>query len=387
MKGVEGTRQEQVSREAQEMRELLDSPAKMRALDPHAMYKSIAELPAQVSEAWEIAQGTELPQTGGTLPRSVIISGMGGSAIGGDLLRALVEDRVPVPVLVNRDYSLPAFAGPDDLVIVSSYSGNTEETLSVYDEAKRRGSRVVAVTSGGELARRAAVDGYPVVRIPGGLMPRAALGYSFIPLYNLFYRMGLAVGGDLGAEGGVRQSEGEIRIRRLRAALEKWRDRWGLERPVAENRAKQLALAVRGKLLVVYGSQGWKGTVAYRWKGQFNENGKNFAHTNVFPELNHNETVGWENPPELVQKTTCVILWDEADNPRNAKRVAVTAQILRERGVQVEEVWAEGESELERMFSLIYLGDWTSLYLAYLNGVDPYPIAVIDRLKAAMAAE
>lgn len=352
-------------------RALLDDRQAIAEIDPEGMTDLVAGMPAQWREAEAIARAACLDGLG--QPRNAVILGMGGSAIGGDLVRALLEPVSPVPIAVNREYTLPAYVGPESLVVASSYSGNTEETLTAAEEAARRGARIAAVTAGGRLGQLAKERGWPLITIPGGLSPRAALGYSFVPLLHLFEKAGLCPPvGDALAE--------------TAAILDAQRARFGPETPVAQNPAKQLALSLKGKLPLIYGSRGWKGTAAYRWKCQINENAKAPAVWNVFPEVNHNETVGWESPRELTRQVGVVVLRDREDEQRIQVRIDTTKEIMEDAVGSVMEFWAEGRSDVARLFSLVYPGDWVSLYLAILYRNDPTPIRVIDLLKSRLAA-
>jgi glucose/mannose-6-phosphate isomerase len=334
------------------------------------MGKWITKLPEQCEEAFRIGQGSPLPSLG-TI-RQVVVLGIGGSAIGGSLLQAYTEGEFKVPFLVNRTYHIPAFVGPETLVIASSYSGNTEETLSAYAEAKGRGATLMAIASGGELERWAQADGIPFCRIPGGYSPRAALGYSFMPLLAILSRLGF-----------VRERPEDVT--EAVTVLSTLRDELYPERPTGGNPAKQLAERLHGKLPFIYGAAPWSGVAAYRWKGQMNENAKNLAHSNAFPELNHNKTVGWEAPESLTAQVEVVLLRDREDHPKVQKRFEVTSTIMRPHVSGITEVWSRGESALARLFSLIYMGDFTSYYLALLNGIDPTPVKVIDYLKGELA--
>ncbi|HHW09481.1 MAG TPA: bifunctional phosphoglucose/phosphomannose isomerase [Firmicutes bacterium] len=353
----------------------LDNLEWLAERDPSGMLSLVEGLPAQCREAERIARSHPLPDW--PRPEHVVVLGMGGSAIGGDLIRALAESEAGVPVLVNRDYSLPRFVGPGSLVIASSYSGNTEETLSAYRQARERGAKIVAICTGGELARLAAADGFPMIRIPGGLMPRAAIGYSFVPLLVLFERLGFLPG----------QREA---LAEMYQVLEEQAGQFGRSspvsaNPVSANPVKELAWKLVGCIPLVIGSQGWKGTVAYRWKCQINENAKAPAFWNVFPEMNHNETVGFEAPEELVRRIHVILLRDEEDPPQIARRVDVTKELLSGRVAGITEFYTRGKSAVAKLFSLVYPGDFTSVYLACLHGVDPTPIKAIDRLKAELS--
>ncbi|MBO2519694.1 bifunctional phosphoglucose/phosphomannose isomerase [Limnochorda sp.] len=349
---------------------LLDDRQACQALDPSDMAGAIHGLPEQCEEAWRGAQSADLPPW--ERPRQVVVLGMGGSAIGAELVAGLLEGSAPVPIAVHRGYGVPGYVGPETLVIASSYSGNTEETLSGYDAAKSRGAQLVAVTTGGALAERAERDGVPWVRIPSGLQPRAAIGHSLVPQLAILHRAGLMENPEPSVQEAIRVLKG------LRERLEP-------AVPAAQNEAKQIALDFHQRLPVIYGTQGWKGVVAYRWKTQINENAKAQAMANQFPELNHNETVGWEVPPAINRLCQVVLLREPDDPALIRRRIEVTAELMRPHVAGIREVWAEGDSALARLFSLLYLGDYVSLYLAYLYRVDPTPVKAIDRLKRELA--
>ncbi|OPZ75491.1 MAG: bifunctional phosphoglucose/phosphomannose isomerase [Firmicutes bacterium ADurb.Bin456] len=351
----------------------LNCPEDICRLDTTGMFEALEGLPAQCGQAcWDLAGGIELPQTGAI--SNIVVTGLGGSAIGGDLLRVYTASKMAVPVIVNRDYVLPQFVGPDTLVFAVSYSGNTEETLSAYSEARSRGASVVAVTTGGQLGELASRDGVPLIGVPGGISPRAATGFLFIPTLRVLQKLGL-----------LEDSVDEITemidfIRTIREKL-------APEAPQAENQAKQLAQKLYNRIPVIWGSTGTTEVVAQRWKGQINENAKAPAYWNVLPELNHNEIVGFQFPRELLKKLHVVILRDERDHPRVHKRIEITRDVIKAVVDGCTEVWATGEGVLSRLFSLIYTGDYTSVYLAALYGVDPGPVKVIDHLKKELRGD
>jgi glucose/mannose-6-phosphate isomerase len=340
------------------------------ALDPSGMHERVAELPSQLKDAWQLIAGLTLPKEY-LSPENVIVLGMGGSAIGGDLVRALCEQRTSVPILVCREYQVPAFVGPRSLVIASSYSGETEETLSAMDEAIARGARCVAVGTGGRLVERAHDAGIPVVQFSYRSAPRAALGYSFMCLAGILRAAGLLQ---------LVEAEVDEAFSTMTALQEGLRP----EVPASENEAKQLAHALHGRVPVVYGA-GPFAEVARRWKGQFNENSKGWAFFEQMPELNHNAVLGYTNPRAAGGLMCVVMLRSPADHPRVSIRFDITAQILHEHGVPVLSAWARGKGILAQMFSLILLGDYVSLYLAYLYATDPSPVPEIVFLKESLA--
>jgi glucose/mannose-6-phosphate isomerase len=296
---------------------------------------------------------------------------MGGSAIAGDLVFGLAQDRLPFPTLVVRDYRWPRAVGPDALAVLSSYSGATEETLALLAEAEARGVPRVGLTTGGALAARLTAAKAPWRGLPAGLPPRAALGYSVVSLARLLEALG-----DPG--------EGEASWQEALAVLDDGNARCAPAAPEETNPAKALARALVGRAVLVYGAAGRTAAVARRMKGQINENAKTPAFDSLLPEMNHNEIVGWQSLADLHARFAAVFLADASDSPRIVKRREVTATILSEEGVETHVVDAVGQSPLARLLSLVQFGDWVSYYLAVLSGVDPTPIVKIDRLKRAL---
>lgn len=330
------------------------------------MFAHIRDFPEQVREA--IAIGTSAPLR---LPvkriRQIVLCGMGGSAIGGDLLRSYSAGELGLPFLINRAYTLPAFVGPDTLVIVASYSGGTEEAIACHREALRRKAPVLCITAGGGTEKLARSRKSPVIKIPGGLPPRAALGYAFFPLLLAFIRLGL-----------LKDRPRDLR-ETLRMLDEKSHE-YG-KPDLSSNRALQLASRLRSRLAVVYSSSERLDAVNTRWRCQVAENAKTLMFGNLFPEMNHNELVGWKVLGPVMRETEVLFLRDRSDHPRVQHRIELTKGIIARYTPRVTEIWSEGTSLLARMFSLIALGDWVSFYLAILNGEDPTPIEVIDYLK------
>lgn len=334
--------------------------------DPDGMIETLVGLPDQCEAALALGQDAALPALPGEL-RQVVLAGMGGSAIGGDLARVVAAPQARVPLTVCRDYSLPAYVDEQTLVILTSYSGNTEETLSAYRMAGERGAARIALTTGGRLAELAGGDGAPVVRVPPGLPPRSAIGYLFLIDLILLERLGVI---------GHQEGYGE-----LLAVLRSQREELGPASPRSRNRAKDLALRLHGRIPVIYGAANTTEVVATRWKGQFNENAKSLAYWNVYPELNHNELVGFEAPPELLRSLFLIHLRDPKDHPRVQARMEIVKGLLEGRIGGMAEFSGQGESLLVRLLSLIYLGDFTSVYLALASGINPKPVQVIDYLK------
>jgi glucose/mannose-6-phosphate isomerase len=348
----------------------LDDPIQHTQLDPQKMRERIGELPQQCADAWQLLEGWSPPDEYRS-PTSVIVLGMGGSAIGGALLSALVADECRVPILSVGGYDVPAHVGADALVIASSYSGNTEETLSALAQPTARRSRVLAVTTGGKLADLAAENEWPAVRFSYESQPRAALGFSFTLLLGILCRLGLVRPFDADLEEGIQ-------------VMRSWQGELAPHVPTQDNAAKRLAWQLVDRLPVVYGA-GFLAPVARRWKGQFNENGKNWAFWEELPELNHNAVVGYGIPKDIRDRVAVLQLRSVLDHPRVQARWEATRELLENEGVAVEAVWGRGRCQLAQMLSLIHLGDYTSYYLSLLNGADPTPVRAIEVLKRRLA--
>ena len=338
--------------------------------DPEGMLARIKELPMQCKQAWQAAMSFTLPADYADVDR-VVVLGMGGSAIGGDLVRSLVQSESRIPVIVHREYGLPAFVDDRTLVIASSYSGNTEETLSGFESALKTKAKKLAMTTGGKLQELAEANNIPVFKIEYKAQPRAALGFSFLPTLGVLQKLGFLK--DKSAD-----------VAETVQVLEKLSARLGENSPLTGNPAKQLAQRLYGCLPVIYGA-GIAAEAAHRWKTQINENGKAWAFFEVFPELNHNATVGYPFPPEIAQKIRVILLRSPLFNERVKLRYEVTCELLKRAGVAYEFVDSEGKSALSQMMSLVMMGDFASYYLAILYGVDPSPVDVISYLKDQLA--
>jgi glucose/mannose-6-phosphate isomerase len=343
----------------------LDDAAALARIDAHDTRAALTQFPAQC----RAAVGLALSASGAlSRPRAVIVAGMGGSAAGGDLLAACAADRLDVPVLVHRGYGLPALAGAADLVIALSYSGETAETLSAATTGLERGCRVVAITAGGRLAALARRHRLTSVTLPGGLMPRMALGYLFFPMLAALRAADLVVVKDAEIEealGGL-----EALTRELVPAS-----------PTAANEAKRLALALGDRLPVVYGGPA-TGPVAYRWKTDLEENAKSFAVAGALPEMNHNEIEVWGT--RIPQALHVVLLRDAHEDAEISRRFTLVRELIA-RQTGVSEAWTRGTGTLARLLSLIALGQWTSFYLAALRGLDPWAVPILESFKARLA--
>lgn len=349
----------------------LDDTAAILAADRGGMLEAIAHLPEHCADGYANGLGTKgLPSANGVT--AIAFCGMGGSAVAGDVIRALYISRLRVPFEVIRTPALPEFCGPHTLVFASSYSGDTAETLTCFEEAVRRGCRVVPVSSGGELVARAAELDLAVVPVPAGYQPRAALGFLALGALGALEAMGVVPSADedLGEATDV--------LRTLAATLTP-------DVPVASNRAKQLAAAIGTRTPVVWGAEGLGSVAAMRWKTQMNENGKIPAWWASMSELDHNEIVGWSG--ETGKGSYLIALRHEEERRDLADRFPLTLEIVADAGLRGEEVWAHGRSNIARLLSLILIGDLASVYVGIGRGFDPTPVDVITRLKTALAGE
>jgi glucose/mannose-6-phosphate isomerase len=336
------------------------------AVDSTDQAAAMLGLGRQLGHAHELVDAAGLRSV--YAPRGLVVAGMGGSAVGARLAIGVLGARLRRPVTVCDGYELPRWAGPGTLVLCSSYSGRTEETLACYDQARERAATIVVASTGGPLTARAHADGVPVISLPSGLQPRAAVGYSLV--------CALAAAAACGAAPSLLdelESAGRL--------MDELADEWG---PDGDERgqAKELARRLCGAVSVVVGA-GCTAPVAYRWKCQLNENAKLPAFCSVLPEADHNEICGWDAAAGL-GRFAAVFLEDADDRPEIRRRVEFTARAALRSGVRVERVSARGDTRLHRVLSLVLLGDLVSLYLAVLRDVDPVHIHAIHDLKAAL---
>ena len=341
-------------------------------VDKSGMLEVLEKFPGQVAEAIDIGQSElQLPSAEGL--RAVVVLGMGGSGISGDVVAALSADAgLKLPVVTCKGYDLPKFVDSDTLVFAVSYSGNTEETLDTAGQAMERGARIVVVSSGGRLTEIAESNSIPTFHIPGGLQPRAALGYLAVPIMSALDRMGMVSGV----------------VDRFRAAcpmLEARLIEYGPGATGDDNGPFRLARELVDFVPIVYGAEGYLAVAASRWKAQFNEMAKVPAFHNYFPELNHNETVGWENLADVCRRCHVIALGEPALPARIEKRVKITIDLIQGSVGGVTRICVRGSNTVERLLDLVYFGDFTSVYLALVTGQDPTPIARIDEFKKRMA--
>lgn len=348
----------------------LDDLDQFREVDREDMLMKIDGLPDQLQEAWSLGQRLPLPEVDKI--RHVVIAGMGGSAIGGDLLKAYTSPLISVPVLVWRDYDLPAFAsGPETLVIASSHSGNTEETLSALKRGREAGAELIAITTGGELASQAEKHNVPLWRFDHGGPPRAAVGYSFGLLLAVLDRLNLIsdpADEVFSAVEAMRRQQGTLRA----------------EVPVIENPAKRIAGQLIGRWATIVGPD-LLAPVARRWRTQLSELAKAAAHFEELPEADHNMVAGVFQPESFLPSTMVIFVRGSHVHPRNLLRIEATCDVLMLEGLGTMVVEAAGETRLAQQWTSLHLGDYSAFYLAMAYGVDPTPVSVIEGLKGVLA--
>jgi glucose/mannose-6-phosphate isomerase len=335
------------------------------------MAARIEAQPGHIEEA--LAHGAREPWPApGREPALLAVGAMGGSAIAGDLTAALCRDRLPRPMIVVREYRWPAFVAADALTLLCSYSGNTEETLALFHEAGRRGAMRLALTTGGKLGEECRKQQVPRQSLPSGFPPRAAVFPSWVAVTRLVYALGWA------GDPTPAWTEAAMALAARARAL-------GPGAPEPDNPVKRLARALQGRPVAIYAGSETLGAVALRWRTQLNENAKLLAHSALVPELDHNEIVGWERPEASHRRMSVLILTDADDTPEVARRLVLTAEYARRQGAEVHEISSGDGARLTRMASLVQWGDYLSLYLALLSGVDPTPVASIDEFKRRLA--
>jgi glucose/mannose-6-phosphate isomerase len=349
-------------------------------LDKANMIELLEEFPQKMRDALRLGEKFTIPTD--FLPAStstptknfknIVVLGMGGSAIGGDLLSNYLADELSIPIVVIRGYDIPKFVDDNSLVFAVSYSGNTEETLSALMKCLEAKARVIALTSGGKLAVLARENNFPVIKVLEGIQPRAAISYLFFPILKALERLGLT------------KKKGR-EIEETFTILKELSKEYGAKSPIKNNFAKEVALSLYQHLPLVYGSEGLLEAVAMRWKTQINENSKWPCFWNVFPELDHNEIVGYEIENSINRQVKIIYLQDKEGLLRVEQRREITRKIIQDKVAEFIVCPTKGKGKMARMFSLIFLGDLVSYYLAILNQVDPSPVACIEDLKKELA--
>lgn len=337
-------------------------------IDTSDMLTLLENFPEQCTDALRLASGFFLPNDYRNF-KNIAFSGMGASATGADLIRSFFLYKISCPISVIRNYRLPKSVNGDTLFFVCSYSGNTEETIYSFKEAIKRKAKIIVICSGGQILEMAKKAKIPYLVIPKGYPPRQALGYSFFSPLKILEKS--KVIGSI--EGEVKETVTllkQLRNKKLSVRID-----------LKNNIAKKLAADLNNSFPVIYGSSDYLDSIITRWRGQLAENSKTLSSSHTLPEMNHNEIVGWKFPRKTLKDFMVIMLRDSSEHKRVTKRIEITKDLLKSEGFRVREVFSEGKSLMTRMFSLIYIGDFVSFYLAILNKVDPMPVGPISYLK------
>ena len=339
-------------------------------IDKNDMYKSVYDFSLHIDEAIGIGKKINFKKNYNKIS-NIVLCGMGGSAIGGDLSSSLARHSLSVPVQVNRNYTLPSWVNNETLVICSSYSGNTEESLSAYHEALSKGSKIVGISTGGELTTSLKKNDFDFVIVPSGLQPRAAVSFSFIPLLYILNEINVI---------------NPSLIRKIESASKKIKN-YTQKYCTTEDTNPTYALAkkIHNTLPIIYGESDLTSAIAVRWKGQVCENSKMLAFHNDIPEMNHNEIVGWQENTDIMKRLSVLWILDKSTHPRNKLRFDSSKEILNTLPFLQEEISLKGETFVERFIHLIHFGDWLSYWCAILHQTDPTPVEKIDTLKMILS--
>ena len=349
----------------------LDNYSEFKKIDLENMIGQIDSLPEQLMDAWEL--GSKLPLPNRMDIKQVLVTGMGGSAIGADLFKAYAEPVCTVPIEVNRDYDLPAWVnGPEPLVIASSHSGNTEETLSALKIAAERHCRTMALTTGGKIEAYVRSLEAPVWQFTHAGQPRAAVGYSFGLLLSAFFRLGFI-------------PDPKVELEDTVSAMLRQQENLKIEVAVNSNPAKRIAGQLVGRWVTVLGS-GLLAPVARRWKGQVSEVAKAWAQFEFLPEANHNTLAGIQFPENMLTNMVAIFLTSASDHTRNSLRSKLTRNIFMLEGIGTEVIESQGDNRLAHQWTSLHYGDYVAYYLAMMYGVDPTPVAAIENFKDGMRA-
>jgi glucose/mannose-6-phosphate isomerase len=348
---------------------LLDNLDIIHQIDKSNMLADLVKTPIFCLDAIELAKKISIKFS--LKPKNIVIIGMGGSAIGGEILKDWLHQKIQIPIEVCRDYILPAYVDKDTLIFANSYSGNTEETIKSFLEAKKRQCRIIAITSGGKVGELCRKLDIIQIKIPSGLQPRVAIPYLFFPLPIILERIGILSSVETELEETIRI------IKKIVAANSP-------EIITKENMAKKIAIDILGTIPIIYGFRQYS-SISYRMKSQFNENSKILCKTGIFPEINHNETVGYEAPLNILNKFSIILIRDSQESPEIKNRIEVTSNLVFGRVKKIIEINAKGSGRLAKMFSVLCLGDFVSVYLALLQNKDPTPVKIIDSIKRELA--
>ena len=343
----------------------------LKKVDSQNMFEAIFDFPDNIDKALKIANKFKLKNEYDKI-ENLVIAGMGGSAIGADIVLALGKENIDIPLIIVRNYNLPNWVDKNSLVICSSYSGNTEETLSCLDSALKKNAQVCGITTGGILKSKLNKLGKDVIIIPPGIQPRAALAYSLVPISKILEKLGiLKIGFD-------------IWLGEFLKNIKKYQSVYSFESE--ENPTYALAKNIYKKIPIIYADNSTLSVVGTRMKGQISENSKMLVYQNDLPELNHNEIVGWENNLNIINNFVIIWLKDKNDHERNKYRQKISENILNEIKIKQYSVRVEGSSFQERFLHMLHFGDWLSYWCALLHKTDPNPVFKIDRLKNSLGS-
>lgn len=353
------------------MEHLLDNLDNINTVDKSGMLLTQISMPETYAKALELAKHfLDRDDVVGRLrnqPTCLVVAGMGGSAIGGDILQDWASDSPLIPIYVSRSYFLPAFLDDKSVVFVISYSGDTDETISAFQDAQSRGLKTFSITAGGYLKKLSLHSEVPVLIVPSGFVPRAALPYLFIPLILTYGRL-------------TGRADLDKQIEEMLSVMKKIRLEVSPQVPCRRNPAKQLALNLFRKIPIIYASRRYTG-VAFRMKTLFNENSKVPAYSAALPEAFHNEVMSYESSTDLLSSFSALFLRDSSEDPRINAKTDLMKNIIGSKTGTVHEIWAKGTGRLAKILSILYLGDVASTYLAILNGVDPCSTETISKIK------
>lgn len=350
----------------------LDNLKSIKKLDNSNMLKFIHDLPGQCRDAYRIGKASHINKPIVKI-NNIVFAGVGGSGIGADIVRVYLQDELKIPVSICRNYTLPDFVSENTLLLCSSYSGNTEETLSCFEQGIQRKAFIITMGSGGRLKELSLENNVAHILIPSGYPPRTAIGYMSITLLGILERAGF-----------IKNKEKDVE--ELFSALSDMRDKEiGFDAPLEKNISKQIAVKIYKKYPVIYGTADTTEAVSIRWREQIAENSKALSSSNILPEMNHNEIVGWAFPKKLLKYFKVIMLSDKDDHKRIEERVKISSGIIKKSGAEVMVFKKENGGRLARIYSLMYIGDFMSFYLAILNNIDPTPVGPIDYLKRELA--
>lgn len=343
----------------------LDDMEHINKIDLDDMSNILDRFPEQVEAAIKISREASIFDFS---PKIICIGGMGSSAISGDITYDILSTKINIPILVNRAHTFPQWVDDSALVFIESYSGNTEESIAMFQDALKRGSKIVCITSGGKLERLAQENRTPLIKIPSGYPPRTAVGYLLVSILITLDKLGIY--------------DFELELKNAVDTLKELREEINLKAKSRVNIAKKTAVEIANKIPIIYGHGIYSG-VAKRWVTQLNENAKMLSWSGNFPEMTHNEIVGWHEANNL-EKFIIILLRDHHQSDQIKNRMDITKKFL-EKKVKTIEFYAKGEAKLSRIFYSLYAGDYISFYAAILRGVNPTPVEIIERVKKELS--